>query len=403
MKNKLYRTTLFIIIIALTTAALSIAAGALGELPASNSKKRHIVCGELSGQAQAYYTGEYSYKSLITLSGASDASTSYSAAQNNELYSALQSLMSVTHTYYSSYSGYSKGSLAYFWASTDAVESSPTYVMFYSDLPADDSIKLNREHIWPKSRASYGEKNGGSDLHHLRPSVDKINSAKSDHLFGNINGVYESGITQVEYNDTVYAYVHKANDLFECKDDVKGDVARILLYVYCRWGQPNLYTDLSAELLPENEKDSKSNSGKKVVESLDTLLNWCESDPVDTWEMERNDLVQDIQGNRNVFIDYPELAWLMFGREIPDDMMTPSSGDTSGRIRIVGDTDGDGEITMIDAAAIQRAVTLVPLAFEIDREASDVNGDGLDIADATAVQRFATQIPVPFNIGEPIS
>ena len=54
------------------------------------------------------------------------------------------------------------------------------------------------------------------------------------------------------------------------------------------------------------------------------LLEWCEADPVDTWEMGRNEVVQDIQGNRNVFIDYPELAWIIFNRDIPNDMTTPS-------------------------------------------------------------------------------
>ena len=62
----------------------------------------------------------------------------------------------------------------------------------------------------------------------------------------------------------------------------------------------------------------------KVIENLDTLLAWCEMDPVDTWEMGRNDAVERIQGNRNVFIDYPEYAWLLFGKEIPTDMVTPS-------------------------------------------------------------------------------
>ena len=54
------------------------------------------------------------------------------------------------------------------------------------------------------------------------------------------------------------------------------------------------------------------------------LLEWCASDPVDTWEMGRNEVIAKIQGNRNVFIDYPEYAWLVFGRDLPENMTTPS-------------------------------------------------------------------------------
>lgn len=405
MKTTLRGIIVFLLIAIIISAALTVSAGALGTLPAPNSKQRHIPCEELSDQAQAYYTDADSYEKLSTLSGAEDTSTSYSATRNNELYAALHSLMAETHSHYSTYSGTGRNSLAYYWNSTDAVQSGTSYIMFYSDIPSETAgVKLNREHIWPKSRASYGEHNGGSDLHHLRPSVDKINSAKSDHLFGNIDGVYTEGVSQVVYNGELYAYVKKDLDLFECKDDVKGDVARILLYVYCRWEQPNLYTDMTDDL-PAPESDSKSNSGKRVIESLDTLLSWCESDPVDTWEMERNDLTQSIQGNRNVFIDYPELAWRMFGRAVPDDMTTPSgkSGDTPpDKKRLRGDADGDGDVTAVDATAIQRSLIFAPLAFEIDAEAADVNGDGLDITDATAVQRYVARISVLFGIGEPI-
>jgi hypothetical protein len=61
-----------------------------------------------------------------------------------------------------------------------------------------------------------------------------------------------------------------------------------------------------------------------VMESLTVLLEWMEADPVDTWEMGRNDSVQSITGTRNIFVDYPEYAWLLFGKEIPSNMVTPS-------------------------------------------------------------------------------
>ena len=325
MTNHTFRraSALFLALI-LVFSALTVAVFSASDLPEANSKARHALCTELSDAAKAYYAGEYSYDNLLTLDGADDISDSAAAARDNELYSALNALMTDTHSYFTSYSGYKKGSLAYYWVSTDAVSGSATYVMFYSDIMADaEGVKLNREHIWPKSRASYNTKYGGADLHHLRPSVDSVNSAKSDHAFGFVDGTFESGVTSGGVGGESLYYLCKSEDLFECKDDVKGDVARILLYVYCRWGQPNLYSDVT-EGLPTPDEDDASNSGKKVIESLDTLLLWCEFDPVDEWEMERNDLTEKVQGNRNVFIDYPELAWRMFGLDAPAGMATPT-------------------------------------------------------------------------------
>lgn len=88
--------------------------------------------------------------------------------------------------------------------------------------------------------------------------------------------------------------------------------------------QPNLYSKTAPENLPKLDPDDNTNTGLPAIESLDTLLEWMEDDPVDTWEMKRNDLVEQIQGNRNVFIDYPELAWLMFDLEVPENLQSPT-------------------------------------------------------------------------------
>jgi hypothetical protein len=71
------------------------------------------------------------------------------------------------------------------------------------------------------------------------------------------------------------------------------------------------------------DSDDSANNGVRVINDLDTLLNWMEIDPVDTWEMSRNDITQSIQGNRNVFIDYPEMAWLLFAKSLPGNYDTP--------------------------------------------------------------------------------
>ena len=70
------------------------------------------------------------------------------------------------------------------------------------------------------------------------------------------------------------------------------------------------------------------------IESIEILLEWMILDPVDTYEMGRNDAVESITGTRNVFVDYPELAWQLFGKEIPDAAETPQNND--GKITFKG-------------------------------------------------------------------
>ncbi|MBQ9469216.1 MAG: endonuclease [Clostridia bacterium] len=285
---------------------LALPSSAAPSLPAVNTEKRHEKdCTALSSDALAYYTGDYAYAKLSELSGAKNNLSSANAALNNDLYDALQELMSTTHTFKTSYSGTGAGSLAYYWQRTDAQNGvSGSFVLFYSDnvVGVNNSSAFNREHVWPKSNASFNQSNGGADLHHLRPANPNVNSARGNLPFGNVKGVY-SGATQ----GSCY---YKTGTLFEPADNVKGDVARILLYVYVRWGENNLYSDTA--------------NGSRIIESLQTLLDWNKLDPVDTWEMKRNDLTEDVQGNRNVFIDYPELAYKLFSKSVPTGIVTPS-------------------------------------------------------------------------------
>lgn len=280
-----------------------------------NSGLRHTVCTALSEQAEDYYSGEYEWDIMSTVPGVNTDSSL--AAMSGALYAELQELMSDTMTASVSYK-----SLTSYWQDTDA-SAATAELLFYSDALASTSGNVNREHVWPKSRASFYQINGGSDLHHLRPTDGTINSTRSNYTMGDVVSVLSSYSTKA-YNGKTVLYYSASADLVEVNDNIKGDVARILLYVYVRWGQPNLCENVASSSLPAFDRDDSANNGLKVIEDLDTLLEWCEEDPVDTWEMSRNDCIEDIQGNRNVFIDYPEYAWLMFGREVPEDMATPS-------------------------------------------------------------------------------
>lgn len=301
----------------LLTASAFTAYAAVGTLK-PNTGRRHVTCTALSAQAEKYYTGSYTYQKFLMLKGVDAPKDSWAATQNNPLYTTLQKLMTDTQKNSVTYQ-----SLPNYWRNTDTQPGAKGYMFFYGDV--DDSLgyTMNREHIWCKADASFYQLGGGCDLHHLRPSINFVNSAKSYYPFGYVQGKYQDA-KAIEVDENEVCWYTDNSKVFEVKDDVKGDVARILLYVYCRWGQPNLYSDVAGSKLPKLDSDDNLNYGEKVVENRDVLLQWMYDDPVDEWEMGRNDQVENVQGNRNVFIDYPELAWLMFGLEVPSDMDTPS-------------------------------------------------------------------------------
>ena len=306
-----------------------------------NTGTRHELCTSLSDQALDYYIGDYSPDALVSYD--TDTTGSCLKAVDSELYNVLQTLMTETQTLEVSYN-----SLTTYWKTTDCNNGSGKAQLFYSDVASNS---YNREHVWPKSRAAFLKTAGGSDLHHLRPTDNDINSARLNYTFGNVKEMLSSYETE-SYNGKTVLWINgsfsdkgKNIGLVEVNDNIKGDVARILLYVYVRWEDKNLFEE---DPNPKLGPDDDANNGLRVIYNLDTLLEWCEIDPVDTWEMKRNDAVQDVQGNRNVFIDYPELAWLLFGQEPPADMKVPEKlplNETSYTVTAVSNNPQWGTVT----------------------------------------------------------
>ena len=359
--NRILSVVLCLLLIAflLTPASTTFAREAISDRRNVASRSEYIeneYQAKLSVQAENFYkdevkqyiTKEKVYDSFLDLAdnrSDNNVNNSLTASQNNDLYTALYNIMSSTHTHGVTYSGTGGNSLAHYWLTTDSSNldegNNNSYTFFYSDVPCVGNKSMQREHIWPKSQASFHMKTGlgGSDLHHLRPAYGTVNNIKSNWGFADLheanNGDFKSDCSNtrtVEWpagtTSLWRADAKRGNDskttYIDVKDDVRGDVARILLYVYVRWQQPNLFTDVAEANLPTPDDDDSKNDGKKVIESRATLLKWMKEDPVSQWEMERNDLTEDIQGNRNVFIDYPELAWLLFDQTVPNDMDTPS-------------------------------------------------------------------------------
>ncbi len=252
-----------------------------------NKGKRQEICTALSSAANGYYSGGYSYTSLSALNGSS-------------LRTKLRSLITSDR----STVGYN--GLKTYFPYTDAFEGSSSRLsLFYcggTTTSKWDSAKTwNREHMWPDSKGG-GAMEG--DLHAMRPTDPNANSTRSSNKYGNVTGG-KTAYTN-EANGSLPAGTY-ASGLFEPLDFAKGDCARTILYDYV--------------------VSSSMSSVNIVFTDEDTLLEWCAMDPVDTYEMSRNDVAQEIQGCRNPFVDYPELAWLVLEREIPQGLTTPSGGE----------------------------------------------------------------------------
>ncbi len=149
----------------------------------------------------------------------------------------------------------------------------------------------NREHVFAQSRGGFTTSAGpGTDLHHLRAEDVTVNGTRGNKDFDN-GGTAVSGCTDC-WTDS---------DSFEPRDAVKGDVARMLFYMAVRYSGDDGFGDL--------ELSTVSGSAVPRIGDLDILLAWNAADPVDAFEMRRNDRIYaQWQGNRNPFIDHPEWA-----------------------------------------------------------------------------------------------
>ena len=271
-----------------------------GKTVVANWGARGETCVFLSDYAEDYYTGNYEWDTMSDLSGG----TSQSNAPSSSLYNKLQDLMESTHTFYTYYDG--NKNVRDYYKYTDCVRSDTSKValLYRGGLVSstwNGGNIWNQEHVWPQSKL-YNSKQIG-DIMHLRPSNPSENTSRSNTAYGASSG-YDPGVS------------------------VRGDCATTVLYMYVRWGTTNTMWGSSG-----------------VIENLSTLLAWMEADPVDTWEMGRNDAVQSITGVRNVFVDYPEYAWLLFGEDVPSNMTTPS-GEANGGVSGGGNSGNTGSGTV---------------------------------------------------------
>ena len=247
------------------------------------------------------YTGTY-YNNLNTdLTGAAFRSQ-------------LASLITSTHKTLTSYDG-----LKTVFKTADAdLKKSGNIIWFYTGTSASyngtlgsSSGTTNREHVWAKHGGdTFPATTGpGADAHHLRPTESLLNNARSNYGFGiveqsNANAVKEAG--SLNYGSTAdelcYLGSYGGSKLFYPAKGYRGATARILFYMQVRWGdENNLYF-----------VDGISSSNGKGIGKISDLMRWHLEEPPTDEEIRRNNVVANIQGNRNPFIDHPEYAEMIY-------------------------------------------------------------------------------------------
>lgn len=169
------------------------------------------------------------------------------------------------------------------------------------------SYGMHREHSVPKS---WWKMNGNveytpaySDMWNLYPSNGRANTAKSNYPFGVTDKPnFDNGVTKV--GPPRNGYGGGAANVFEPADEYKGDFARSIFYM------ASVYDDINWVI---NYMFRKEQWPTLTPWAVDMLLQWARTDRVSQKEIDRNNLVEQYQGNRNPFVDFPELAEYIWG------------------------------------------------------------------------------------------
>jgi endonuclease I/PKD repeat protein len=182
----------------------------------------------------------------------------------------------------------------------------------------------NREHSWPKS---FGFPDDGSsnypytDMHHLFIANSSYNSSRSNKPFD----ICTSGCTEKTTDvNNGRGGAGQSNftktDVWDVWQARQGDIARAMFYMAVRYeggthgitnfAEPDL--ELTDNLTLIENSATGNNESQAYMGLLSVLITWHYNDPVDIYEHQHNESVENGQGNRNPFIDNPEWAKCVF-------------------------------------------------------------------------------------------
>jgi len=217
---------------------------------------------------------------------------------------------------------------------------------------------INCEHVWPQSMGADSEPMR-SDMHHLFPCKENINSTRSNNPYGEIednladNWFYQDIVLQnipsSSINNYSESYTSSSNDLFEPKEDRKGDIARSIFYF------KTIYEQSANQSFFDSQKD--------------ILFEWHYYDPIDNQELNRTWNIAHYQdGIPNPFVIDPTLIWRSYFSDI----------------YMLGDINLDQALDVLDIILIMNQVLGLTNLSTLQYHQSDFNADFvIDILDIT--------------------
>lgn len=160
----------------------------------------------------------------------------------------------------------------------------------------------NREHSVPSSWFNDASPMY-SDLFHVYPTDGFVNNKRSNYPYGQVGTATWTSTNGSKLG--ISNFPGYSGVVFEPRADFKGDLARTYFYMATRY--ENVINGWNSPMLNKTVYPAFSSW------AISLLLQWHTADPVSQKEIDRNNTIYALQGNRNPYIDNPNFALLIWG------------------------------------------------------------------------------------------
>ena len=234
----------------------------------------------------------------------------------------------------------------YSYGSNSDQKDNPYVKSYYMDYTQENQVRawgnhsqdgygINREHLWAKSEGFDDDSSGAGargDPMHLVAANGWANNQHNNNFYGYVDTTKSYTDTSTKYSSVGHnllgpSKTHPADgvEVFEPQDADKGDIARAMFYMVARYnnlagddttiGGANPNLALTNDLTKWKSKGYTSTGTEQgFMGVMDDLLEWNKLDPVDEYEIHRNNILfKNFTFNRNPFIDYPQWADIIWG------------------------------------------------------------------------------------------